>query len=277
MRTRPLRTVCIALIVAGTATNGAQPDSTGIVAGRVFDSKTLEPLLGAFVSIDGTDFGIATDEQGRFQLANVRAGSLALSTTCGSYKDAHSKGTVATGCTTYISFPMRAMPPARERPVKPPVYTGPRNWRAAQMPDDSALVLRIESYFESGRWPDAEYYYAPEESRGFAGFTLYGTVRDRAVTRACGWLVYCTYGIQDGQLVEGGGTAQPIVVLLRDTAVVGTMEVQNGGGYRPSIIRLFPPQCCSLALNNEGWGPACGRINSRVANYRRELRDRGTE
>jgi hypothetical protein len=33
------------------------------------------------------------------------------------------------------------------------------------------------------------------------------------------------------------------------------------------LIRLFPPQCCSLALNEAGWGPACVRIDRKVTDY----------
>jgi hypothetical protein len=186
---------CVLLAADSTATNAAQADSTGTIVGQVVDYKTTDPLIGVSITLDGTDCGIASDAQGEFQLAHVRPGCFALTATYMGYKDARVTDTIVASCTTHVRILMKAQPRAPERAVTPPVYTGPKNWRTARMPDDTALVSRIESYFEDGRWPEAECYYAPSGCRAFAGFTLYGTVRDGAVTRACGWLVYCTYGI----------------------------------------------------------------------------------
>ena len=49
--------------------------SQGIIRGTVLDSDTKQPLYGANVMVAKTNFGAATDENGRFEIRNVPVGS----------------------------------------------------------------------------------------------------------------------------------------------------------------------------------------------------------
>lgn len=49
----------------------AQAQTTGSLAGVVTDAKTGEPLIGATVLLEGTEFGDATDENGRYIIRNI--------------------------------------------------------------------------------------------------------------------------------------------------------------------------------------------------------------
>ena len=52
--------------------------STGKIAGRVIDSKTKEPVIGASVLIEGTRQGASTDLEGRYTIINVPPGNYTL-------------------------------------------------------------------------------------------------------------------------------------------------------------------------------------------------------
>ncbi|MGI6572492.1 MAG: TonB-dependent receptor domain-containing protein [Fermentimonas sp.] len=51
---------------------------SGIIKGKVIDSKTDEPLIGASVMIEGTTMGVATDLDGNFAIRNVPPGEHTL-------------------------------------------------------------------------------------------------------------------------------------------------------------------------------------------------------
>jgi TonB-linked SusC/RagA family outer membrane protein len=52
-----------------------QPTQGGTVTGRVTDSRSTQPVPGATIEIDGTRLGAITDDEGRYRIANVPAGS----------------------------------------------------------------------------------------------------------------------------------------------------------------------------------------------------------
>jgi len=52
--------------------------ATGRVTGRVVDTKTGEPLIGANVVVEGTSMGSATDLSGNYQIKNIPTGSYTL-------------------------------------------------------------------------------------------------------------------------------------------------------------------------------------------------------
>lgn len=50
--------------------------TTGKIAGRVLDSQTNEPLIGANVSVKGTFLGAATDVDGFYTINNIPPGPM---------------------------------------------------------------------------------------------------------------------------------------------------------------------------------------------------------
>jgi len=62
---RGLLTLCLTLMIMGNL------HAQNSISGRVLDSKTGEPLIGATVGILGTAKGTSTDERGRFDLDNI--------------------------------------------------------------------------------------------------------------------------------------------------------------------------------------------------------------
>ena len=59
----------------------ARAQNTGTVAGTVRDRATQEVLPGVSITLEGTDFGTATDAEGRYRLTGVPAGAYNLRAT----------------------------------------------------------------------------------------------------------------------------------------------------------------------------------------------------
>jgi len=76
------------LVLAGIALAA----NTGTVAGRVTDSKTGEPLIGASVVVDGTELGNATDLNGQYQIINVPPGTYNVTASYTGYNDQRKTG-----------------------------------------------------------------------------------------------------------------------------------------------------------------------------------------
>lgn len=54
------------------------PSDTSILTGKVVDAETGTPLLGAYVSIAGEDWGTLSDEEGLFKLSDVPLGDVSI-------------------------------------------------------------------------------------------------------------------------------------------------------------------------------------------------------
>ena len=54
------------LILLQSGYLAAQQDKT--ISGKITDSKTREPIIGAVVTVKGTTIGVATNEKGQFSL-----------------------------------------------------------------------------------------------------------------------------------------------------------------------------------------------------------------
>ena len=68
------------LIIGTIILLGAPPDSVarddrGTLRGQVTDAETGEELIGVNITIQGTDFGAATDMEGNYEIRNIRPGS----------------------------------------------------------------------------------------------------------------------------------------------------------------------------------------------------------
>ena len=72
--------LCAALVASGASALtdsalAAQEGTVASLAGLVFDSTTMAPLVGARVAVMGTSAVSTTDEGGRFLLSEVPAGA----------------------------------------------------------------------------------------------------------------------------------------------------------------------------------------------------------
>ena len=68
------RSLLALLLFASSAFSG----TTGKIAGRIFDAKTNEPLIGANIIIVGTSMGAATDPDGNYFINNISPGTYEL-------------------------------------------------------------------------------------------------------------------------------------------------------------------------------------------------------
>ncbi|RPI66650.1 MAG: carboxypeptidase-like regulatory domain-containing protein, partial [Ignavibacteriales bacterium] len=56
-----------------------------IIAGKVVDKQTGEPLIGANVVLDGTGWGSATDINGLFKIKNIASGTYTITASYAGY------------------------------------------------------------------------------------------------------------------------------------------------------------------------------------------------
>jgi TonB-linked SusC/RagA family outer membrane protein len=98
--------------VAGVAAPiPAPPALMGSITGRVFDASTGEPLASAQVVVEGTNRGAVTAGDGRFTIANVPAGTYAVTATYIGYgTERHQNVRVPTGGTIALEFAMHSTP-----------------------------------------------------------------------------------------------------------------------------------------------------------------------
>ncbi len=80
MNTKVLVVVLFALLWAGAGAGAQQAEKEEpVLRGRVVDLETGNPLLGAWVHLQGEDWGVLTEADGSFELPRVRPGTLRLS------------------------------------------------------------------------------------------------------------------------------------------------------------------------------------------------------
>ena len=78
---------------------------TGKIAGRVIDTATKEPLVGASVIIVGTTIGAATDLDGRYTILNVLPGTYTVKASAVGYQPMEVEGNrVSIDLTTEVDF-----------------------------------------------------------------------------------------------------------------------------------------------------------------------------
>ncbi|HSJ26353.1 MAG TPA: SusC/RagA family TonB-linked outer membrane protein [Longimicrobiales bacterium] len=93
----------LALLVAGTW-SGLHAQQTGVVTGLVQDQASGRPLPGAQVVVDNTTLGAVTNDQGRFLLTNVPAGSQTVRVVSLGYETQTQAVTVEAGRTATVNF-----------------------------------------------------------------------------------------------------------------------------------------------------------------------------
>ncbi len=80
-----------------------QAQNTSNLLGKVVDASE-SPIPGANVYIDSTNFGIATDNNGNFELANIPAGDIFLTASCLGYTTQHKSVKLRAGQNIYVEF-----------------------------------------------------------------------------------------------------------------------------------------------------------------------------
>jgi hypothetical protein len=76
----------------------------GVLIGTVRDEITGKPLVGASVSMDGTELGNATDARGSYAVIQIPETTWTATASCLGYLDATLPFTVAEGCTARTDF-----------------------------------------------------------------------------------------------------------------------------------------------------------------------------
>ena len=97
----------IAAVAVLMSTGIAQAQDRGAVTGTVTDAATQQPLAQVQVSVAGTTLGGLTDQQGRFLIANVPAGTREIRTTLIGYAQASETVQVQAGGTATVNFALR--------------------------------------------------------------------------------------------------------------------------------------------------------------------------
>ena len=92
----------VLLGLANTAPVGAQ--ATAVLAGTARDAATLAPLVSVQVSIPGMGIGVLTDEQGRFTLERVPAGTVEVRAESLGYETVTQSVTLAPSQTVTVEF-----------------------------------------------------------------------------------------------------------------------------------------------------------------------------
>ena len=100
------RTVAISLLLAFWPLAGAVAQQGGSVSGRVTDQAS-QPLVGAQVVIQGTEFGSLTNAEGRYQINGIPPGEVVVSVRGLGYVAAQQRLVVTAGATTNADFALQ--------------------------------------------------------------------------------------------------------------------------------------------------------------------------
>jgi TonB-dependent starch-binding outer membrane protein SusC len=95
------------LLAAAVLPAGLAAQERGTVTGTVVDQMTQQPLVGAQVTVGGTQLGTITNQQGRFLIANVPAGVREVRSTLIGYAQATQQVTVVAGESVAANLQMR--------------------------------------------------------------------------------------------------------------------------------------------------------------------------
>ena len=97
--------VCVSVALSGT---------TGKLAGRITDSQTGEPILGANVTLTSTRLGASTDNDGYYHIIEIPPGTYEVTFSCIGYKKSDQRVTIKVDLTTTLNVPL--VPQAVELP-----------------------------------------------------------------------------------------------------------------------------------------------------------------
>lgn len=83
MRLGPPSLLFLQIIVMASVTFGAEP--TGSIKGEVVSQITRDPVVGAFIMVNGTSYGSITDTSGNFTITDIPVGGYNISVTSDGY------------------------------------------------------------------------------------------------------------------------------------------------------------------------------------------------
>ena len=101
---RFLRTLGSLALLGALSAAPALGQSTGTINGTVVDAADGQPIAGAQVFIEALSIGGVTDEEGQYSIANVAAGTHALSARIIGYLTATEDVTVTDGQATTVDL-----------------------------------------------------------------------------------------------------------------------------------------------------------------------------
>jgi TonB-dependent receptor len=107
MTKRLLSAAVMTLVFGLMFTSNAFAQETGRITGEITDQSTGETLAGATVQIVGTNRGVVTDQNGRFNLTNVTAGTVELQISYIGYERITETVTVMANEDTEVNFSLR--------------------------------------------------------------------------------------------------------------------------------------------------------------------------
>jgi len=93
---------------AGLLVSSAQAQERSTIQGRIVDAADGSPLPGANVVVEGTTIGASTDQDGRYRLTTVPAGSQTLVASFVSYEQERATITVQAGATVTQNFELQS-------------------------------------------------------------------------------------------------------------------------------------------------------------------------
>ncbi|MFW6192389.1 MAG: SusC/RagA family TonB-linked outer membrane protein [Gemmatimonadota bacterium] len=97
-------TAAVAALTALALSTGAASAQEGTVTGQVVDASNLEPVVGAQVFFPDLDEGTLTNEEGRYRITGVPAGSHEVRVRLLGYRSANQNVTVESGETATADF-----------------------------------------------------------------------------------------------------------------------------------------------------------------------------
>jgi TonB-dependent starch-binding outer membrane protein SusC len=99
-----LRLLFAALFAAALLPAGAMAQGVGTLSGQVVDQATQQPIPGVQIFLPGTNRGSLTNQQGRYLITNVPAGTVDVRATIIGYSSSTQRVTVQAGETATANF-----------------------------------------------------------------------------------------------------------------------------------------------------------------------------
>src|SRR5262249_27178869 len=95
------------LLVASSA--GAQQTQVTAITGRVTDAQSGQPVIGALLTVVGSNVGAQTNSNGNYIIRGVNAGALTVRALTSGYADQSKQVTVTAGQTATLNFQLQTM------------------------------------------------------------------------------------------------------------------------------------------------------------------------